>query len=357
MDILFLSPSDAAWTETLKQCRHDIYHLPDYAALEAERQNGKPLGALAQDGDSRLLIPFILLPMQIGGEVSPSLAGAWDATSPYGYPSPLVIAGPEIAEAFLDKALRALKEEMRVQRVASGFVRMHPLLNNLDAIFARHGSIVEHGETIWIDLTKTDDEIWRQTRKQTRNAVNRLTKQGLTARMDTEFRHYDFFQKTYYKTMNKANAADWYYFDAAYFTRLRNALGERLSLGVVEDETGRMCAGALFTETGGLVQYHIAATNPDLPHREAMKLLLHFARTWFKTRGNHAMHLGGGLGAERDSLFLFKSGFSKERANFHTWRSVFNEDLYRHAQSLWETKTGKTVKGMDSFFPPYRQAY
>jgi len=355
MDILILSPSDAAWTETIEQCRHDIYHLPDYAILEADRQNGKPIGAYAQDGDSRLLIPLILLPLQIGGETTTSLEGVFDATSPYGYPSPLILARPEIEKSFLDKALNALADEMSEQCVASGFVRMHPLLDSNNSTFSRHGSVVKHGETIWIDLTNSEDEIWSQTRKQTRNAVNRLTKQGLTARIDTEFKHYDFFQESYYRTMDKTNAADWYYFDSDYFSSLRHALGGCLSLGVVEDEAGRMCAGALFTETGGIAQYHIAATNPDSEYREAMKLLLHFARTWFKARGNHSMHLGGGLGAEQDSLFLFKSGFSKERATFCTWRSIFNKDLYQDAQSLWESKTGKIAEGIDGFFPPYRQ--
>jgi len=352
VEISLLSPSDEAWAETLEHGPHDIYHLPAYASLEANRQGGRALGVLIHDNNTRLLLPWILIPTHIGGNKEPSI-NSWDATSPYGYPAPLIVGKTQNIDAFMDKALTTLKEEMASQKIATGFLRMHPLLQNQNSVLNHHGTVVQHGETIWLDLTLPNEELWRQTRKQTRNAINRLTAQGLTSRVDNSFTHYGYFRKIYYKTMNQADAANWYYFNEAYFQQLRDSLGKHLSLAIVEDGDGRICAGALFTETNGLVQYHLAATASDHPYRESMKLLLHFARTWFKERGNRAMHLGGGLSAEHDSLFLFKSGFSKLRSPFHTWRTIFNENLYREAIQCWEEKSGRQAGDITKYFPPY----
>ena len=61
------------------------------------------------------------------------------------------------------------------------------------------------------------------------------------------------------------------------------------------------------------------------------KLLLHSVRGWAKDRGNRLFHLGGGVGGRYDSLFLFKSGFTRHRKLFHTSRFVLNQNLYTNA--------------------------
>ena len=81
--------------------------------------------------------------------------------------------------------------------------------------------------------------------------------------------------------------------------------------------------------------------------------MLHFVRTWAKSRGLQRLHLGGGVGASEDSLFRFKAGFSTDRHPFRTLRVVLDELAYadlvraRQPQSDPGDHTG--------FFPLYRK--
>jgi hypothetical protein len=113
--------------------------------------------------------------------------------------------------------------------------------------------------------------------------------------VDETWAHLIGFQAAYRETMTRVAAADYYFFSDQYFTELRAALGERLHLFVVE-RGGRVAAAALFTQSSGIVQYHLSATRDEFLSVSPMKLLLHFARTWFKERGCTVMHLGGGVG-------------------------------------------------------------
>lgn len=350
MKIDLLSPGDAAWQAVLTSTRHDVYHTPSYVTVDAARVHGSPLALLAQQGETRLLLPLVLLPLARQSDADTDVT---DAFSPYGYPAP-ILSG-EGSEVFLNEAFSAFKSKLASLGVSGLFVRMHPLLPAWPACLAQHGSYVLHGETVWIDLTQDDEEIWRQTRPQTRNAITRLTNQGVTVERDEGFEHYPRFMDLYYRTMDHNAASSWYYFDREYFTGLRTVLGERLGLWVAKDPAGAVIAAALFTEEDGIVQYHLACTDREQPYREAMKPLLHHVRVWAKSRGNRALHLGGGVGAGQDPLFLFKSGFSRQRGRFASWRAVCDEKRYAEAVSQWQRQTGRTVESVSGFFPPYRQ--
>ena len=75
---------------------------------------------------------------------------------------------------------------------------------------------------------------------------------------------------------------------------------------------------------------------------------------WAKERGNRLMHLGGGVAGAQDKLFDFKTGFSKLRSPFYTWRLVSDPEVYARLCQKWELATGKTANPPDLFFPAYR---
>ena len=123
-------------------------------------------------------------------------------------------------------------------------------------------------------------------------------------------------------------ASPYYYFPADYFRRLKEDLGDQLSLCIVRGAAGEILGGALLTECCGIVQYHLSGTLNSAIQLRPSKLMLDFARAWAKVRGNHAFHLGGGFGAKEDSVFEFKAGFSSCRHSFYTWQFIFSNDQY-----------------------------
>ena len=357
LTVAVIGPGSPAWRRVLAECRHDFYHLPDYVALEAGRLGGEALAVVAERGDARLFLPLVARPLTVVGEPLPGRPDAMDALSPYGYPAPLVRAPSDgrFTGAFVRDALDAVRAALSERRIVSAFMRLHPVLDGPDpALLAEQGTLVQHGRTVWVDLGLPVEELERQTRKTYRNLVRRLDGRGLSARMVPWDEGLDHFVGLYTETMRLVGADTSYDFGRDYFDGLGRALGSRLSVCLVEDGAEVACAG-LFTECGGIVQYHLSGSNPASPHQDATKLMLHHTRGWARERGAVVFHLGGGVGAGDDSLFFFKSGFSKLTAPFHTWRVVLDGDAFRAAVLRWEDSAGLPAGPTDGFFPPYRR--
>jgi hypothetical protein len=113
-----LDVDDPAWSAFLAAARHDFYHLPAYVGLSARHEGGRPAAIHIADGDRQLLQPVIIRPIPGGGH---------DATSPYGYPGPLVRGDDD--GSFLSAALAEGVALLRQRGIVSLFVRLHPLLN------------------------------------------------------------------------------------------------------------------------------------------------------------------------------------------------------------------------------------
>ena len=59
-------------------------------AAKAENEGGSGEAFVADDGRHRLFAPLIVRPIDLNGAAG---GGLCDATSPYGYPSPLLVGG------------------------------------------------------------------------------------------------------------------------------------------------------------------------------------------------------------------------------------------------------------------------
>lgn len=343
----FISPDDERWHSFLGQVRHDFYHLPEYVRFAAGHEGGEPLAFWAQNGPSGCLIPLLRKPLP-GRLHAP--AGWSDVCSPYGYPSPLLY--PENHEGF-EQFMPSFIELGRQKDIISAFLRLHPLLPlNLEKING-YGNLVMHGETVVIDLTLPNEEIWRQTRKNHRTGISKLLRGGFEAKIN-DWSLFDEFKMIYRETMRRVGAVDYYHFSDAYFEGLKQALQEKLSLCAVLAPTGEVAAAGLFTTCNGLVEFHLAGTTEKYFSWAPTKLMFDFVRRWAKDLGHSVFHLGGGVGAEADPLYHFKAGFSEHRRRFHTLRVVqapnrYNE-LCDRARSL-KVAAGPEV---ENFFPCYR---
>jgi hypothetical protein len=328
----------AQWTSFLDDVPHDFYHLPAYTKLAADQEGGDPAALLVEDERRRMLLPLVIRPIHDVGI---------DATSPYGYPGPLVAGSEE--HTFLRDALNEGANLLGSEGIVSLFVRFHPLLNR--SMPHDVGVIVYHGDTVSIDLTLPTEVLWTQTRANHRNQINRSIRAGHRVIFDTDWERFDAFKRLYRDTMRRVSADAWYLFDDGYFDGLREALGERLWLVVVEigDTTA---AAALFVETCGIVQYHLSGTDERFARQQPTKIMFHAVRTWAKERGNRWFHLGGGLAATDDSLMHFKAGFSPLRFQFHTLRIVLIEDEYARLVGARDPSSDPQI--LSGFFPAYR---
>lgn len=355
----FVGPDSSLWSRFLIDAPHDFYHLPGYVALSARdplsapNGDGRPLGFHAVDDEGhRMLIVLIVRPLPKHCQTS---SPSFDAITPYGYSSPLVInpSGSGPVEPFLDAALAEFREGLKQRQIVSVFARSHPTLMPVHEPFQKIGCLVKHGETIWIDLTQSPEELWHQTRAGHRSEINRARKKGFTVEIQSDWRDFEEFFRAYTETMRRVEASEHYFFSREYFAELREAVGKVLHLAICHKD-GAVACGALFTEVCGIVQYHLSGTTNEFHSQYPTKVMLDSVRTWAKERGNKIMHLGGGYGSTEDSLFQFKAGFSHLRATFYTWRLIADAQTYQALCQQWEAQAGKSASSIDAFFPAYR---
>jgi hypothetical protein len=84
--------------------------------------------------------------------------------------------------------------------------------------------------------------------------------------------------------------------------------------------------------------------------------LLGYVRLCAQERGNEFLHLGGGVGGYKDSLYAFKSGFSRRRHSFLTLRLITDEEKYRYLVGLRARALNAEAEDLlkSDFFPAYR---
>jgi hypothetical protein len=334
-----IDPDAPAWVEVLGRVRHDFYHLPAYVTLSAAYESGAAKALLVDDGSRGMLLPLVIRPIPGGGS---------DVASPYGYPGPLIwgSADPDFVRA----AFVAGVDHLRSEGVVSLFVRLHPLLDEVPPVGV--GRLVTHGETVSIDLSQSIDDIWGQTRNNHRRDIGKAERLGYVAELDEHWEHFGTFVRLYRATMERLSAEERYMFDERYFDELRTALGALGMLWVVT-KGDAVAAAALFVETSGIVQYHLAGTDEEHASARPTKLLIRAVTRWAKERGDLRLHLGGGVGGADDSLMHFKTGFSDARHVFRTLRVVVDEAAY--AALVAARNDGLDPADLDGFFPIYRK--
>src|SRR5215471_13009014 len=350
-----LTPSDLQWISLLEQVEHDFYHLPGYVATCAGPMQGEAIAFHVEDDGNHLFLPMIVRTLPDFGDRR--LDGWRDASSPYGYPGPIVSIRDRASTAgamFPARAIQALLQRMQELRILTAFVRFHPLLDTPADPFAAAGQLIHHGRTVSIDLRLPAEQISRQMRRNHRSQIAQLHQlSGVAVERDANWSHFALFLQAYKATMDRVGAQQSYYFEPSYYQGLRDALGDRVHLFVlrVGDRSG---ASAIVTEVCGIVQYHLAATSDEFVKHHPHKLVCHEVSLWAKGRGNRVLHMGGGLGGQEDDLYHFKAGFSPLRHAFYTWRACSDVGLYKLISSLWQERV--RPDSIDpTFFPMYRQ--
>lgn len=348
-----LQTSDAEWPAVLRRIRHDSHHLPGWLRASELEYGGKAFAMHATDGRHELFIP--LLRREINGAGRDAGRGAdwdadWDAFSPYGFGGPLATDGAP--GGFVDAALSAIVASLREQGCVACFLRHNPIVNA--GWTSTVGTLIEHGLTISIDLTKSEAEHWHDTTHGHRQEISKAQRAGVTVRHDAALDAMPEYIRLYNASMDRLGASDYYFFDDAYHYALAEELGTQLLLFVAEED-GVIIGGATATlaEPAGILQGHLMGIDARYRHRQPAKLLLHAIRSWGREQGHKVYHLGGGLGGSaEDSLFRFKRGFSPDTQVFRTQRLVVNPERYVALCG----GDGSTLADLGGFFPAYRKA-
>lgn len=346
----FLTPADPRWAAFLAEAPHDVYHLPAYVAHCAGHEEGEAVAFLAEEGGAACLMPMIL--RRLPPALNP-FGTLQDATAPYGYACPLLKGDP--APWQVSAFLEGFRGQARALGMVSAFFRFHPLLPLARGPFLDFGQLVDHGETVYLDLTLSPAELEHHLRAGHRADIRKLQREGFTVVVDA-WEYLPDFTRIYEQTMRRHAASPFYFFGEDYFPALRAAIPEQLHLAVVlAPEGATVAAAGLFMEEAGFLEYYLSGTDEPFLKGGPTKLLLLHMRDWGRARGDRSFHLGGGVGAQADSLFDFKRGFSRLRAHFTSFRMIVDEEVYLRLASGGRAPAERRVLERRRYFPGYRR--
>ncbi len=242
---------------------------------------------------------------------------------------------------FLERAMEEYTQKCIDENIIAEFMRFHPM-NNFP-IKENHFFTfnVYDRDTIVIDLSQ---DILMSYSSKVRNTVKRALEKVEISESD----NIDAFIAMYHETMRKNNADAFYFFDKTMYNNLYNLKETRLYEVRYEDS---IIAMAFFMFGEELVHYHLSANSSQSYLLNANYALLHTLFDIAKESGKKYFLLGGGTtNQEGDSLLKFKSKFSKIKAPFYISGKIYQEDIYREYNKIWEEQSEKEIQ----YFLKYR---
>lgn len=337
---------ESRWMEALERIGvYDFYHLPAYHRLAEKRGEGSGLLLVYEHNDVSVAMPVLLREgvVRLGPGVDVSVR---DVTSVYGYAGP--VSCGEVGENDLAAFGGALHDYLSAEQVVCAFSRLHPLLGTSRCL-RRLGAVEDVGFTVSKDLTVPPAAQRSGMNRTFRRNVNRLERLGYVVEEAGEECLEDHV-RVYRETMDRAHANEDYYYDLDYFRFLMREMSDqahlfvcRLGNEVTSTVFGMLCRGFLQGHLGGTASVHM----PWSP----MKLVFYGMSSWGTSNGAHTLHLGGGVGSQRDSLYAFKKAFSEREHVYRVWKHVVAPGRYRELTEAVRKIGGQELAG---YFPIYR---
>jgi lipid II:glycine glycyltransferase (peptidoglycan interpeptide bridge formation enzyme) len=342
------------WEEKLNTLsKKDIFYHPSYSGLYQSMGDGEPHLFFYEDQSGKK-VGYVFLKRKIKGlpfakhETNDDI---YDIITPsYGYGGPLY----DMEEKQLVSAFRKEFEEYcQKENIICEFIRFHPLLQN-SRIMAEFVDTSFDRETIFIDLTKTEKEIFNNYHTNHKRNINKANKKELVFRVfknEEALEVVETFYQLYKETMDKLNASTYSYFSTSYIKDLLSHLSQYSMIGAVFYKD-QMVAASMCLYEGNSLHYHLGCSNKEYLHLGVNTFLLHQLGIWGKRAGLERFHLGGGHKG-RDSLFQFKSRFNPDGVlPFYIGRKVHNPVLYNQLIEKWENYYEDEVN--KTYFPAYR---
>lgn len=247
----------------------------------------------------------------------------------------------------IDEFQRSLKLFFDEKKIIAAFSRLHPFVPEQTIILDGLGIIENTSSTVGIDMSLSEQEQKKQYARSLKNRINYLKRVGVEIVRQEEESDIDVFIDMYYENMRRVKASENYFFPRSYFYDTLKNLNSFILFAKYNNE---YIGGALFVECNGFLHAHFNAVKTDFLHFSPLKIILDAGRLYGVRKGVRYYHLGGGFLGKKDTLFMFKSRFSKTYYQFRTWKYIHNAEIYTELANMHVLDRQEKT----SFFPVYR---
>ncbi len=314
--------------------QRDIYFSPAYYQLCQLNGDGQAKCFVFDNNGELALYPFLVNSIQNLG-LAELDTEYYDIQGVYGYNG---VISSNRHKDFIREFYKTFNEYCRKSNIIAEFIRFHPLMQNQH--FCDQGTEVSFNrQTVCLNLVKGYDYIWEKCYdSRNRNMIRKAVKNDFKIRLSTEGPAYSKFCELYTATMQKVQADSYYFFSEDYFHNLAALLGNHQCLMEVLHED-KVISAVLLLFYANYAHYHLSAREPDTPNLGANNYAIDAAIKYAIEAGCGIFHFGGGnSNLSTDTLFKFKTSFSKERKNFFIGKKIHNLKIYRKIRQCWEEK-------------------
>ncbi|MCI8494164.1 MAG: GNAT family N-acetyltransferase [Lachnospiraceae bacterium] len=325
---------------------YDIYYLSGYVKAFEINGDGKAYLFYYMDETTKAINVFMkrdIATIPYLGE-SVQFKEYFDIVTPYGYGG-FLVEGDHI-----HKVCQAYEEFCMESGIIAEFVRFHPLLQNWSGLEEFY-KVQYCGKTVHMDISN-EEAIWHNITSKNRNMIRKAQKAGLKAYWGRENSLIESFMELYHETMKRDHASDYYYFKQEFYESILNDLKYR-AMWFYTKLDNEIASISIFLYANKSMHYHLSASKKELQNLAPTNLLLYEAALWGCENGYEKLHLGGGVGAQEDSLYQFKKAFNRyEGSSFYVGKRVYNPEVYRNLTELRQKMKG--VEMNYEYFPQYR---
>lgn len=333
------------WNEIVKSfSNYDVFYLPEYVEAFKLHGDGEPILFYYTDGKTKAI--NVIMKRDIADteyfKEKIEKEKYFDATSPYGY------GGFIIEGNGYKKVNRAYKKYCKKNNIICEFVRFH-LLEHYEKKYKGKAENIKHNVIRSLDLNP--EEMLMDFEHKVRKNIKRANKNGLQIQIDTEGKTLDSFLNIYYKTMDRNNAKEDYYFSKEFFEIINTMKGHFAYFNVLYENKIISTELVIYSEKncysylGGTLNEYFDLRPNDFIKYEIIK--------WAYNKGLKNFILGGGYGNEDDGIFHYKKSFAPNGiVDFYIGKQIFNNRIYKKLVKI--RKEAKNIKIDSKFFPLYR---
>ncbi len=272
----------------------------------------------------------------------------WDIISPHEYSYAISNITDKVERnSLFVKLFSAVANYCKETNVISEFVRFDPFLSDINCIKSNY-NIRKSCDNIYIDLRRSNDEIWKTFHSSARKNIKRALGSNLSfLQTEKDEENIDLFIKLYSASMERLKADRYFYFSDEHFkTLIGNCEGA--SLFFVNDKNNQHIAASILLHYENVAHHHLTGYTIESTALRPNDYMIYSLVNWGKVHNLQYLHLGGGA----ESICNFKAKFSDKRIPFYVGYRVHDREMYQLLCDIWQRKNDSFQHS--AFFPLYR---
>jgi hypothetical protein len=328
--------------------QQDIYYTPEYYELYESLGDGKAKCFIYQKGNHIALYPFLINSVNAFGYNLDK--EYFDIQGAYGYNG---VVANSYDRDFINEFYNEFDFFCEKENIIAQFTRFHPLLKNV-TFSEDHLNVLFDRSTVYIDLYKPYEKLFREfqttTRKQIKRAIKRYNID--VQRFENDISILSDFLNIYTESMKRKNAVPYLFFSKDYFKSLLNIQGCHCFFAFYESKPIAVIV-AFFNKKyvhghlGGILEKYLSMAPFSLLYNEMIQ--------FGQERSCNYLHVGGGATNKPDDALLnYKTNFSHTLGKFFIGKKIHNPEIYKEVVNQWKLRNFEIKDQYNNYLLKYR---